>query len=194
MTGQPIELLRRAVDQMSSVIGAAGQDNADRPTPCANWDVRTLAEHVIMDVEQFTVAAAGERPDWSRPRPSVDGDWRQAFDAKAPGLLGQWSKVADFDTPVTLPIGAVPLSFVVKQQMAEFAVHAWDLARATGQQPSWDDEVAGTALAWSRTTLKPEFRGEGKAFGPAWPEPPGAEPTAALVAWFGRDPGWSAAE
>ncbi len=191
MSEQPLELLTRALDQMSAVIGDAGQAQSGQPTPCREWDVRTLAEHVITDVDRFTMAAAGGRPDWSTLVPGVEGDWREAFDAKTPGLLAEWSKIDDFDTPVAMPIGEVPQSFVVKQQLAEFAVHAWDLATATGQTRAWDDQVAEVALEWSRGTLKPEFRGAGKAFGPAQPASAGASPTEALVAWFGRDPSWS---
>jgi uncharacterized protein (TIGR03086 family) len=190
MNEQPLELLTRALGQMSTVIGAADQTWASRPTPCPKWDVRALTEHVIMDVDRFTMAAAGGRPDWSALVPGVDGDWQAAFDAKTPELLEVWGRVDDFDTPVKMPIGEVPQSFVVKQQLAEFAVHAWDLARSTGQEPVFDDDVAATALEWSRKTLKPEFRGPDKAFGPAQPEPAGANPTDALVAWFGRDPSW----
>jgi uncharacterized protein (TIGR03086 family) len=197
MTEQPLELLTRALDQMSSVIGDAryddaGHDRAGAPTPCPDWDVQALTEHVIMDVDRFTLAAAGGRPDWSALVPGVDGDWREAFDAKTPALIREWSKINDFETPVRMPIGEVPQSFVVKQQLAEFAVHAWDLAQATGQHREWDEEIARTALDWSRMSLKPDFRGTGKAFGPAAIEPVDATPTEALVAWFGRDPSWSA--
>jgi uncharacterized protein (TIGR03086 family) len=196
MSEQPLDLLTRAIDQMSAVIGNArfdesGNDLAAHPTPCPQWDVRALAEHVIMDVDRFTLAAGGGRPDWSALVPGVEGDWREAFDAKTPGLIAEWSKIKDFDTPVRMPIGEVPQSFVVKQQLAEFAVHAWDLARSTGQQPEWDEEIAETALDWSRMSLKPEFRGADKPFGAAQPEPAGATPTQALIAWFGRDPHWA---
>ena len=191
MSEQPLDLLTRALSQMSSVIGNASQDQADRPTPCPKWDVRALTEHVIMDLDRFTIAAAGVRPDWSGLAPGVDGDWQQAFDTKTPELLHVWGRVDDFDTPVKMPIGVVPQSFVVKQQLAELAVHAWDLARATGQRADFDEGIASTALDWSRQTLKPEFRGPDKAFGPAHPEPTDATPTEALVAWFGRDPNWA---
>ena len=146
---------------MSSVVGnarfdASGNDLAAQPTPCPKWDVRALTEHVIMDVDRFTMAAGGGRPDWSALVPGVDGDWREAFDAKTPGLIAESSKIKDFDTPVRMPIGEVPQSFVVKQQLAEFAVHAWDLARSTA------NSRCGT-----RRSPRPRWAGPGRPSSPS---------------------------
>lgn len=190
-----LENLSRALHQMSEVIGNVKPDQATGRTPCMSWDVQTLTSHVIGDVDHFTTFAAGGRPDWSQQTPRFGGDWQAEFDHRSPELIRTWRRIEDLDAPVKLPIGEFPSSFVVNQQVAELVVHAWDLARATGQHPNWDDEIASTALAWARPALKPEFRGgedTGKAFGLERPAPPGASPTDQLAAFFGRSADWRA--
>jgi uncharacterized protein (TIGR03086 family) len=188
-TAGPVDLLTRALDQLGALVAAVDPALADLPTPCRSWDVGTLVNHVIFDLDQFSAAARGERVSWDRAVPAVDGDWAAAFRAGAERLTAAWRAAGDPDRVVRLPIGEVPLSFVVYQQVAEFAVHAWDLATATRQPVTLDPEIAEAALAWARTALRPEFRGSedtGKAFGPEQPAPAGAPPYDRLAAFFGR--------
>jgi uncharacterized protein (TIGR03086 family) len=83
---------------------------------------------------------------------------------------------------------------VAKQQIAEFAVHSWDLARATGQGVQFPAEACEAALLWARTALRPQFRGDeasGMAFGPEVQVPDDAAAQDRLAAFFGRHP-WPA--
>jgi uncharacterized protein (TIGR03086 family) len=191
-SANPFRLLSRALDQTDTVIDGVGKEQATLPTPCRAWDVRALVDHVIHDLGQFAVAATGGRPDWRAAAPSVDGDWGGAFRDGARVLLAAWRRASDLSGTIQLPIGEVPATFVVNQQIAEFAVHSWDLARATGQVVELDPEIGEAALAWARTALRPEFRGDedsGKAFGPEVPAPAGAPVYDRLAAFFGRHPG-----
>lgn len=187
----PLTLLARALDQMSGVLARVDDSDLDAPTPCRSWDVHTLINHVLHDLENFTVAATGGRPDYRAEIPEVTADRAAAFRAGAATLLETWRSAGDLNRTVTLPIGEVPVSFLVHQQIGEFAVHAWDIATATRASVDWDDKVAMVALEWMRATLKPEFRGDeasGKAFGPEIEAPPGASPQERLVAFAGRHP------
>jgi uncharacterized protein (TIGR03086 family) len=184
-------LLDRALDQVSGQLGRLAPDQYADPTPCTGWTVATLAEHLVVDLSRFTEAAQGQRPDWSSPPPRVDEDVPTAFDQGAATLRTAWREVDDLDVLVSMRIGDVPRSFVLDQQLAEFAVHAWDLDRASGHNGQLDEELAESALAWARQTLKPEFRGEGKAFGAEVPVPAGAPATDRLAGFFGRDPDWA---
>ena len=187
----PMNLLSRALDQLSDVLGGIRPEQVDNPTPCPEWTVATLASHVVFDTSQFTKSARGERADWSAPPPELTDEWRPAFDRGARGLLSAWQTVGDLSDSVRMPMGDVPYSFLVEQEIAEFAVHAWDLARATGHKGQFDDGVAAAGLAFAERSLKPEFRGPGKSFGAEIPVPQDAPPTERLVGFFGRDPGWS---
>ncbi|MET8626243.1 TIGR03086 family metal-binding protein [Kitasatospora sp. NPDC004669] len=190
----PIELLARALAQTAGLIDGAGVELAGHSTPCRSWDVGDLISHLLFDLRQFTIRAEGGQPDLSQPFERVEEDWLHAFEAGAEQLVEAWRSVGDLTGAVELPGGgSVPARFPVDQQVAEFAVHAWDLAHATGQSvDGLDHEVASAALVWARGALKPEYRGEESdhhAFGSEVSVPAGAPPYDRLAAFFGRDPG-----
>jgi uncharacterized protein (TIGR03086 family) len=106
-------------------------------------------------------------------------------------LRAAWQQAGDLSQEIDLPIGRVPKSFVASQQVAEFAVHSWDLATATGQRADFPAEACDAALAWARSALLPRFRGDeasGMAFGPEVPVPGDAPAEDRLAAFFGRHP------
>jgi uncharacterized protein (TIGR03086 family) len=189
----PRVLLARAVDQTADLVAHAGDQQAHLPTPCRSWNVRTLIEHLIDDLDQFTKAAVGGSPDWSGPVPPTAGQWGNAFRDRAPRLLAAWQEADDLTAIIQLPIGDLPAAFVVDQQIAEFAVHSWDLASATGQNYVPDPDISSHALQWASTALLPEYRGteeSGFAFGPEVAAADEQSASARLVAFFGRDPAW----
>lgn len=184
-------LLRRALDQMSQVIGRIKPDQAGLPTPCADWDVREVARHVIKkDLPNFASVARGETVDWQAAPDELGDDWATEFGAGAATLMELWKAVPP-DQMVALPNGQeVPVRTRADQQVAEFCIHAWDLARATGQNSDLDAEPAEHGLAWSRRMLRPDARGPGKAFGSEVQVPSFAPVYDRLAGWFGRDPAW----
>lgn len=187
----PLSLLSRALEQTRIVIEQVGKADLDSPTPCRAWNVRTLTKHVVHDLANFTTSASGGKPDYQAAIPEVHGDLAAAFRRGADELLNTWRGSGDIKRTMRLQLGKVPASFVVNQQTTEFAVHAWDIATATGQTIDWDEDVAASSLAWARTALKPEFRGDeasGHAFGPEVQPAPDASTQEQLVAFFGRHP------
>lgn len=185
-------LVGRALEQAAAVIAAIPAALAGAPTPCPAWDVRALVRHLVgQDLRNFIVSARGETPDWQTPPDELGRDWAADFRAGAERLLAVW-RAADPDQPVAMPGGAqAPLRSRADQQIAELAMHAWDLVRATGQQTALDPVLAEHALNWSRGMLRPEYRGPGRAFGPEVPVPADAPAYEQLAGWFGRDPFWT---
>ncbi|MER7767416.1 TIGR03086 family metal-binding protein [Kitasatospora sp. NPDC096140] len=189
----PIGLLARALAQTAGLIDGTGVELAGHPTPCRSWDVGDLVSHLLHDLRQFTVRAKGGQPDWSQPFARVEEDWLHAFEAGAEELVDAWRAAGDLGGTLEVPgFGTLPARFPVDQQIAEFAVHGWDLARSSGQSTEGlDHEVALAALAWAEGALKPEYRGteeDHHAFGPAVAVPEDAPPYDRLAAFFGRDP------
>ena len=188
---ETVALLERALDQTAGLIAAIDASQAGLATPCAGWDVRALAGHLVgQDLRNFLVSARGEAADWTAPAEEIGDDWAAALRDRAEPLRAAW-RAADLDRPVTGPGGEAPLRMRADQQITELAMHDWDLARATGQPAELDPALAEHALRWSRGMLRPEFRGPGKAFGVEVPVPDDAPAYERLAGWFGRDPGWT---
>ena len=192
MAAEPLVYLSQVLDLAESLIERVRPEQAGLPTPCRSWDVRALVAHLVNDTGQFTAAATGGRPDWDAPAAGIGNDWAGAFRAGAAGLRAAWLQAGDLSQEIDLPIGRVPKSFVASQQIAEFAVHCWDLATATGQRADFPAGACEAALAWARNALLPQFRGDeasGMAFGPEVPVPGDAPAGDRLAAFFGRHPG-----
>jgi uncharacterized protein (TIGR03086 family) len=191
MVAQPLVQLSQVLDLAESVIERVQPEQAALPTPCRSWDVRALVAHLVDNTHQFAKAAAGGRPDWDAPMPEVEGDWADVFRAGAAELREAWQRAGDLGQEIELPIGRVKKSFVVSQQIAEFGVHSWDLAMATGQRVQFPAEACEAALVWARTAMLPEFRGDevsGMAFGPEVQVSDDLPAEDRLAAFFGRHP------
>jgi uncharacterized protein (TIGR03086 family) len=186
----PIEQLRRALDQTGEIISRVRPDQATLPTPCRSWDVRTLVNHVVLDVQQFAVTAGGG--EWEQRHDDVIGDdWTAAYAGAAGSLLAAWRAEGALEATVKLPFGEFPATWRVGQQIADVVVHGWDVAKATGQSTDLDPELGRVALDWARQNLKPEFRGSeesGRSFGAEVPVPADAPVHDRLAGFFGRDP------
>ncbi|HWL98435.1 MAG TPA: TIGR03086 family metal-binding protein [Nocardioidaceae bacterium] len=171
---QSIDVLSRALDQTANVLSAIRSDELSADTPCSDWDVARLVAHVVADPHNIMLMSTGGEPDWSA-EPPLPEDWTAEFRKAADELLGMWNESGEAATPQG-----------VDWQTAEFAVHAWDLARATGQSTDFDPEVAQRGLDFMSAALTSENRG--KAFGPAVSIAEDAPVYDRLVAFAGRDP------
>jgi uncharacterized protein (TIGR03086 family) len=179
---ETLALLARALAQAQQILGRVDADQLDDPTPCRSWDVRQLVGHVIHDLRQYQVVAKGG--DYGRPATAeveFDG-WSKAARDEGTALLAAWRERDDVtDKELNR----------VNQEIAEFAIHGWDVARATGQEMDFDAGVTDRSLAWVKQNLRPEHRGDEKdgfAFGPEVTSDNAAPPADRLAAFFGRDP------
>jgi uncharacterized protein (TIGR03086 family) len=189
----PIDQLSRATDQTGAIISRIRPDQATLPTPCSSLDVRALVDHVVRDIQQFTVRAS--RGDGQSPDPGIKGDdWSAAYREAADSLLGAWRREGALDGTVKLPFGEYPPTWFVGQQITDLVVHGWDIAKATGQPTELGPELGQLALDWGRQNLRPEFRGDeasGQDFGAEVPVPENAPVHDRLAGFFGRDPDWT---
>jgi uncharacterized protein (TIGR03086 family) len=148
-----VAVLSRALDQAGDVLADVHQQDLDRPTPCGDWDVRRLIGHLLGNPPRFVAMIRGEQPDWADdPEPPKEG-WTSLFRSEADDLIHAWHQAGDDVDPGT-----------VDWQTAEFAVHTWDLARATGQDRPLDPEIAERGFAFMSVSLTSDNRGS--AFGP----------------------------
>ncbi len=175
----PIEAHRRAQAVFGSKLQAVDQDQLTAPTPCTDWTVRELIEHVAAG--NWRVAGNQSRglpEDIEAIRDEIASSARAAMEAlEAPRALEQ---------EVEMPFGRIPGSLYVRLRSVDVATHAWDLARATAQPRDFDPELAEELLEWARQVIRPEQRGPGKAFGLEQPCPPEASPADRLACFLGR--------
>jgi uncharacterized protein (TIGR03086 family) len=188
----PIGVLSRALDQTGDIISRVRPDQASLPTPCRSWDVRTLVNHTVLDVQRFVVSV--NEGSWEQRDEDVIGDdWIGAYREAADPLLKAWSREGMLDRTLHLTIGDVPAAWSLGLQVSDLVVHGWDIAQAIGAPiEDLDPELARSALDWGMENLKPQFRGDeasGNTFGPEVLIASDAPLYDRLAAWFGRSPG-----
>jgi uncharacterized protein (TIGR03086 family) len=178
-----LELLQRAIDQLAGLIASVRPEQTSLRTPCSDWDLRQLVNHVVFDLSTFEAGLRGtERgaPDADL----IDDDWPVAYRAAADGLMHAWQSRGTEGTLHT-QMGDLPLTWALGQHVADLAVHGWDVARAVDRPiDQLDTEVGEAALAFLRSSLKPEYRGQ--AFGPEVTVPDSAPVYERLAAFSGR--------
>ncbi len=169
---ESITTLSRALDQTGDVLAAIRTDQLSDPTPCVDWDVAHLIGHVLDDATRFLEALRGGDPDWAAAPKPAKGEWAGQFRSDADDLIHGWHQAGELDE------GAADW------QIAEFAVHTWDLVKATGQDRRLDPTVAERGYAFMSANLTPENRGT--AFGPEVQAPDDIDPYDRIAAFAGR--------
>jgi uncharacterized protein (TIGR03086 family) len=180
-------LHQRTVDDWVRRVEAVGDGQWSSPSPCAEWDVRTLVNHVVGEdlwtaplVQGRTIEEVGDRFDGD----VLGADPRAASRSAADEAVAAVREGLPAGVTVHLSFGDTPVEEYVWQLTADHLVHGWDLAVATGQDRRLDPEAVAGVASWfaEREEL---YRAAG-AIGPRAETPNAEDPQAALLAAFGR--------
>ena len=175
----PLTQLDKLGPVLGGVVGNISADQLDQPTPCADFTVRGVLEHMIGGATAFAAAYRGEtphEPDLSEPLTGFLAAL-QDLDASmhAPGAL---------DRTVAAPFGELPGETFARFVVLDGLVHGWDMATATGQPYEPSDELVAAADGFARQVLDP-LR-DGTTFATAVEPAAGASPIERLAAYTGR--------
>jgi len=183
-----IKLHDRALEATATIVANVDVAQLGAPTPCVEFDVRGLLNHMVGGNYRFVKIAQGE-PGQAVPATGdfVDDDPITPYRVSAEAVAKAWSDPAVLERTVHLPFGDFPGAVAIGIHTVETIVHGWDLAKATGQPSELDPDLY--AVAWQNTKdIDESFRGPGRPFGPAVTLPAGATDTGRLMAWLGRQP------
>jgi len=187
-----IEQYRRSVAGFTERLSQIRPDQWGAPTPCAEWDVRSLLNHVIGTLWLAEALFTGQAPRYPMapgglPAADVGGDDPVAAYAEASAAALAAAGAGDALTRVhATPLGDMPGPVLAGFTTLDMAVHGWDLARATGQPTDLDGRLAAHVLGFAEQALTPDTRAPG--IGPALPVPADAPVTQRLAAFLGRQP------
>jgi uncharacterized protein (TIGR03086 family) len=123
---------RKAAAEFGTRVEAIKDDQWHRPTPCSDWDVRTLVNHLVYDnrwapdtVGGATIEEVGDRYDGDLLGDDPVGAWRDSI-AEA---LRVFEEPGALDRTVHLSYGDEPAREYLDQRILDLAIHAWDLAQ-----------------------------------------------------------------
>ena len=189
MTNEISALLEGAAAQARPVVHGVRDEQLGVPTPCSEYDVTALLNHLLHVVVSFQALAAKGTADFSTTPDYLEGgkaDWRTRFDEETARLVEAWAAPGALEG--TSQGMGLPQSTVGGMVLGDLTVHAWDLARATGQDfRPYEPSLPVLLEGWRE--LAPMGRKMG-AFGEPFPVPGDASPFDELLALSGRDPNW----
>ena len=180
------EALEQAIASTRAVLTAVSKDQLGESTPCAQWKVSDLINHIVGGQQFFELCAKGEPPAGGDTDYSA-GDFVAAFDEGARRSVAAFNADGVMGKMLTLPFGQMPGVAFCGIAATDTFTHGWDLAKATGQSTDLAPELAGNLLAGAKQFISPGFRSpEGNPFGPEESAPAGASNADQLAAFLGR--------
>jgi uncharacterized protein (TIGR03086 family) len=188
-----VEVLMRACASTGSILGNVTREQLALPTPCSDWPVHDLINHIVGATRFFAdLAEWGSSPEGQEWPSFADGDFASSFGEQANRAIAAFSAPGAMERIMVLPTEPTPGARCIQVATGEIFVHGWDLARATGQAMPADGGVAGALLssAWLMS-LCDEVRNDGTSPFAAELAIPAEAPAAdRLVGFLGRDPSW----
>lgn len=184
--------LGSAADSLGALIREVPDAMLDRPTPCPEYRLGDLIEHVGGLAVAFTAAAAKDAVGGSAAASGdlsrLGEDWRRRIPRDLTALAAAWRDPAAW-TGMTR-VGGLDLPGQVCGLVAadELVVHGWDIARASGQRFDCDREVLDGAREFLAQSA--DARPASGPFGPVVPVADDAGLLDQVIGLSGRDPGW----
>ncbi|HVT68945.1 MAG TPA: TIGR03086 family metal-binding protein [Trebonia sp.] len=189
MNNDPRELFRRAAAQTGTVIAAIRPEQADLPTPCTDWAVRTLVSHTAGAVTRIALVGEGADALSLPPFADLGDDWTGCYRQAAARAEAAWADDAKLDALFAVPWGKVPGRVAVSGYVRVVVAHGWDLAVATGQRL----ELPADLLAHLHDTVFASVE-QGRQMGMYGPQiavPADAPALDRILGLTGRDPAWT---
>ena len=185
----PVELLVVANDEFERRLRLVGPDDWRRPTPCSEWDVRALVNHVVGANHRYQLllhGAPSEQVEATRTVDHLGDDALAALVVTAEGVVACFGEEGALEHIAHHATGDRTGRELLSMRILDAAIHSWDLARAIGADESLSDEIVAFLLAYTADLdLDPQQR----AFAPADADVPrNASPQDQLLHRLGRHP------
>jgi uncharacterized protein (TIGR03086 family) len=183
--------LGAAADEAARLVSKVSSDHMSAATPCTEWDLRTLLNHLILWTSYSAERRARDEPvsDELLNRDFVASpDFARDYAAQLDKAIAAWSDPAAWDRELNVMGSPTPAADVAALLLAEMVLHGWDVAAATGQEYACADNVAEAVLA--AVTANAELFRQYKGFADLVEVPASAPVLNRALGASGRDPSW----
>ncbi|MEU6294220.1 TIGR03086 family metal-binding protein [Streptomyces erythrochromogenes] len=191
MTVDGFKLLADAHDYLLTAVRGVPAEAWGDPTPCTGWTVRQVLNHARLDQQALVMQITGVAPvsDPFEPEDATAGDPVAELAAVLAATAAAWESRRD-DESVPTPMGPMPAGVGTAAAALDAGIHAWDIARATGQDLPLTEEMA-EGLEDIAARIVDFVRDSFGKYAPPLAVPEGASRAERLLAFTGRDPHWS---
>ncbi len=187
-----VAVMHQVIEETTRVVDNIEPGQLDNPSPCAEWTVRDVLNHITGGAEMFGLCVrdgvvADEKLGELMGGDNLGDDYKGAWSAASADAEAAFSLPGAMDRMVKLPFGEMPAGAAVNIAIFDVFTHAWDLAKATGQSTALAPAVAEIAYEVAQGMLSDDMRAGG-IFGPAVAVPDDAPVADRLAAFAGRTP------
>jgi uncharacterized protein (TIGR03086 family) len=188
----PDSELEEALELTGRLVAGVKPDQWELPTPCTEWNVRQLVDHLVLGQQLFARVLRGEPFERAVAAVrSVDDrlgdDAAAAYDASARDVLAAFTAPGVLERLVRVSFGTVPGAVARHLRIIECLVHGWDLATALGLPFDPPAALVERAIAVTGPLLG-QVPPERHVFAPSRPTADAAPPIERLAALLGREP------
>lgn len=178
-----VEDLTRALSAVEELIAGVGDDQWSAPTPCTDWTVRELVNHLV-GVNLVFAALVNDQAPPERGADVLGDDPAGAYRHSSRAIQAAFAQPGVLARSYQGPLGAVTGAERLHIRIADLLAHGWDLAQATRQPAALPADLSEQALTFTRTQLSTMPR-TGR-FDPAQPVADDAPAIDRLAAFLGR--------
>ncbi|MFI2608729.1 TIGR03086 family metal-binding protein [Kitasatospora sp. NPDC018619] len=179
---------RTALDQLEKLFATVTPADLGRPTPCTEFTLRQLLNHVVGGIHRFAYMGEGglSQDTVAAVEDPSDTGWPAALGRARARVTAAWAQDAKLGRPTGAPWGEVPGAVAVGGYLMELVTHSWDIARSLDTGFVLDDGLAAAALGIAEIVLPAGQRGPDVPFGPVREVAADADVHTRLAAWMGR--------
>jgi uncharacterized protein (TIGR03086 family) len=184
-----VATFERVLATTDRVIDGVAPGQLGLPTPCTEWDVRAVINHITGGATMFAECVEqGSVPD-ARLGELMGGDnlgddFQASYHAAVDRARATFAVPGALAKIVKLPFGEMPADVALNIAIVDVMTHGADVARATGQTIA-DEEILEVALAVGRQLISDDLRQPG-LFEAEQPASPDASAADRLLAFAGR--------
>ena len=191
----PVAQLERVTRRAKDVASGVTQDQAADATPCSEWSVVDLFNHLIGGLEFTAGCITGDVPD-IRPNEaesSYQGETDvavlvRAYHAAVDRTLELAANPGALERTAMTPFGEMPVARIMTGTVLDQLVHCWDLARATGQDTTLDGEMVEFAYGMLVSGGFADMGRQAGFIGPEVAVPDSDNMQDRMIAYMGRHP------
>ncbi|MGH3879479.1 MAG: TIGR03086 family metal-binding protein [Actinophytocola sp.] len=189
------EMMARAGASTVEVARNVKPDQLTAPTPCPEWDVRALVNHLMFwsafrsELAARKQQAPADDPVTEETDFTAQRDWPGTLARQLDRAVAAWAEPGATEGNTGLAGGSMPARMIGMMMVGELVVHGWDLARATGQ--TIDTDPATLATAHEMASAMGEQGRQMGAFGAEVELPESAPMLDRVLGLSGRNPQWT---
>lgn len=163
------------LDRVVRLVDSLDEGEWSAPTPCDEWDVRAVVDHLLDVQQRFLSNLTGEAVRTNR-----------TVRENAATLTAAFQEEGALERVVPDRLGDITGLTLLNILMMEHLAHGWDLAQAVGRDPSFDEETAARTLDFARM-MSPKVPPALRRFKDPQAVPQGAPAVDRLAAYLGRE-------